>query len=164
MSTNTIDLDDPIARTSDPPTSDVGAEASKENRQTIAANILALAAKRGNQGITIFEAKELLPEFEVVSLSPVFAPLVRKGKLIRRLIGKKLKGKDCYETRINPKTNCPGNIHWHFKAAPFEHTTADVETVVRKQPKSETLAGAGERRLRERRQRDRRKAAWSKSH
>src|SRR6266478_6266993 len=170
MSSNTFELEGPVARRTDPHTSHESAEASKQTHKNVAEHILNLAAQRGRHGLTINEATDALSgQFKAVSVSPVFRPLVNKGKLVRRVIGKKANGRVKYETRTDPETNCPGIVHWHFKSVPFERTT-DVEavTAVRKQPQSETLAGAVkatrvERRQRERRQRDRRKAALSKS-
>lgn len=152
MSNNAIDLD-AIARSSDPHTSHESAEASKEKKAKIAEHVLTLAIQRGRHGITINEATYALPQFKPVSVSPVFKPLVNKEKLFRRVIGKTTKGRVKYETRIDPETKCRGIIHYHFLALP------DSE---RKRPLNTAAAGgmggppSGERRLRERRQGDRR--------
>lgn len=160
MSDHTIDLQ-PIARNMDPHTSHESAEASKETHNKIAECVLSLAIARGRHGLTINEATDALPQFKAVSVSPVFRPLFNQGKLGRRVIGKTAKDQDKYETRVDPRTNCPGIIHYHFQVVMDAEPTASAEVVLpaRKPPASiGRSTPATERRLRQRRQRDRRKS------
>lgn len=159
MSINTVDLH-PIGRRTDPHTSQESAEASEDTHKNVAEHVLSLAAERGRHGLTINEATDALSQFKAVSVSPVFKPLFNKGKLVRRVIGKTARGRDKYESRIDPETNCPGIIHYHFRVE--LESTPDIEAIfaVRK-PVGTTGAEkasslSAERRLRERRRGERR--------
>ncbi len=107
------------ARTTDPLTSHASAESSGKLRGKIAQAILDLAEQAGKNGITINEATAALPQFKAVSISPIFKPLVRSGKLVRRLIGrtemspKWPRGKEIFQTRLDPSSNRECVLHFH---------------------------------------------------
>jgi hypothetical protein len=159
MSINPIDFQ-PVARKTDPHTSHESAAASEETHKNIAEHVLRIAADRGGHGLTINEATEALPQFKPWSVSPVFKPLVRQGKLVRHVVGKTGKGKDRYETRIDPESSRPVIVHYYFRMVQDRKTE---ESFVRKPTlgtagaKDATLRSA-ERRLGERRRRNRRKS------
>jgi hypothetical protein len=94
-------------------------ENSGESRGNIAGAIESLALQAGANGITINEATTALPQFKAVSVSPVFKPLVKSGKLFRRIIGrtepseKWPNGKDILQTRFDPTTNRECVLHFH---------------------------------------------------
>ncbi len=156
MSGNPIDFL-PVARTTDPHTSHESAAASEETHKNIAEHVLRIAAERGGHGLTINEATEALPQFKPWSVSPVFKPLVRQGKLVRRVVGKTARGKDKYETRTDPESNRPVIIHYYFRMVHERKTEA--ATSVRKPARPEKASSPStERRQRERRQSDRRKS------
>jgi hypothetical protein len=111
MSTEPLPV--PVARATDPETSHLSAEASHELRTQIAERVLEIALSAGAGGITINEATAALPEFKPVSVSPIFSPLVRQGKLVRRVIGHSDKGKEIYEKRLDTQSNRQCLVHYH---------------------------------------------------
>src|SRR5437764_4578137 len=104
------DLDDSSARNTDPLTSQEALDNSAF-RVRICEDIIRIALKAGAKGITINECAEQLPEYKAWSISPMFAPLVRKGLLVRRVIGvaepckRWPHGKDIMDTREDRETH-----------------------------------------------------------
>jgi len=127
----------PGARSTDPITSHESAETSGELRGKIANAILDFALQAGSKGVTINEATAALPQFKAVSISPIFKPLVKAEKLVRKVIGRTdpserwPKGKEVYETRVDPSTNKKCIVHFHH-------------AVVAKKPTSTGPGGAGQ--------------------
>ena len=87
-------------------------------------DILRIALEAGSKGITINECAALLPKYKAWSVSPMFAPLVRKGLLVRRVIGiteprrRWPNGKEILETREDPVTHKQCIVNYHHSFAP----------------------------------------------
>ena len=133
MSNEFDDDDRGFARTTDPLSSHE-ALADEDLRAKIADKILQVALEAGAHGITINECAERLSEYKAWSLSPIFAPLIRKGLLIRPVLGRTApstrwpSGQEIYERRADPHTHKKCNIHYHHavykKPARPDHTPA----------------------------------------
>jgi len=119
MSHNVIEFPDHLgARSTDPVTSDQSAEQSGKVRGKIADAVEELAEQAGERGIIINEATAALPQFKPVSISPVFRPLVRTGKLFQVVLGytkpsPKRASKPIYATRFDSTTNRNCNLYFH---------------------------------------------------
>ena len=102
-------------------------DSAKESQQIAARlrqQILDLARKAQNRGLTINEAERLINNHKGHSISPRFAELVRRGLLIRILIGRTRPtkrsphGAPRYVTRFDPETRRNVNVHWVPEFAP----------------------------------------------
>lgn len=124
------DDDGGAARNTDPLTSHEALD-DTAFRARISEDVLRIALEAGAKGITINECAELLPNYKAWSISPMFAPLVRKGLLVRRVIGitepsrRWPNGKEILDRREDPEThkNCLVNYHHSFapKRPPEAH-------------------------------------------
>jgi hypothetical protein len=116
------DFDDSVARNTDPLTSHEALD-DTDFRVRISEDILRIALEAGAKGITINECAERLPDYKAWSISPMFAPLVRKGLLVRRVIGitepsrRWPNGKEVQETRVDPETHKPCTVNYHHSFA-----------------------------------------------
>jgi len=91
--------------------------------------IIALAREAGYEGITINEAERGIAEHKNHSVSPRFAELVRKGLLVRVIIGQSPKGRPIYQTRWDPYTQRDVCLHWLPEFAPSAKKAVRSEQV-----------------------------------
>jgi len=102
------------ARNTDPETSHAAAAAFSKKASKVDARIIEQARTAGARGITEAEVVDAMPEYKPGSITPRFARLVRKGRLVRRLlgVGKPTKhfpaGRPIYVTRVDPKNGTRG--------------------------------------------------------
>jgi hypothetical protein len=88
------------------------------------ARIIALAREAAYEGLTINEAERNITEHKNHSVSPRFAELVRKGVLVRVVIGwseptpRFPKGRPIYQTRWDEQTRREVYVHWLPEFAP----------------------------------------------
>ena len=80
--------------------------------------IITLAREAGHEGVTINEAERSIAEHKGHSVSPRFAELVRRGVLVRVMIGQSPKGRPIYQTRWDPYTQRDVYLHWLPEFAP----------------------------------------------
>jgi hypothetical protein len=113
-----FDVLDSVARTSDPHTSHEALSDDKKSKR-VADTITRLALEAGERGLTINEAAAIMPEHKPWSVSPKFKPLVRRGKLVRNVVGRTEptkrhpEGRAKFETRPDPETGCDCIVHYH---------------------------------------------------
>jgi hypothetical protein len=125
------ELDDSVARTSDPLSSHQ-ALGDAELCARISDHILRIAFEAGAKGITINECAAQMPEYKAWSVSPMFAPLVRKGRLARRVIGNTgptsrwPEGKEILETRVDAETHKHCTVNYHHAFAPKKPLEAHI--------------------------------------
>ena len=116
-------FDDGGARNTDPLTSHEALNDPKF-RARIKDDILRLALEAATKGITVNACAAQLPKYKAWSISPMFAPLVRKGLLVRRVIGiteprrRWPNGKEILETREDPVTHKQCIVNYHHSFAP----------------------------------------------
>jgi hypothetical protein len=112
------DYDDSGARTSDPLTSHEALN-DTELKVRIADTVTRLALEAGERGVTINETAAQMPAYKAWSISPIFAPLVRRGVLVRKVLGvappskRWPEGKEIPETRVDPETHHSCVVHYH---------------------------------------------------
>jgi hypothetical protein len=122
------------ARTSDLTTSGESLRESQHTAVRLREQILKLARKAGDRGLTINEAERLIDDHKGHSVSPRFAELVRLGLLVRILIGhgaatKRFpQGVPRYCRRFDEETRRKVNLHWAPEFAPpaIEAAAGDV--------------------------------------
>jgi hypothetical protein len=111
-------------RNSDPETSHESAAQVGELAARLRGRIIALARDAGEVGITINEAERLIADHKYNGVSPRFAELVRRGDLVRELIGhgKPTKrfpdGVPHYTARWDERTERNVIVHWSPEFAP----------------------------------------------
>jgi hypothetical protein len=121
--------DESAARTSDPLTSHE-ALGDEKLRTRIFDDVERVALEAGLAGITINECAEKLPNYKAWSIPPMFAPLVRRGVLVRRVIGvtepskRWPQGKEILETRVDPITHKRCTVNYHHSI--FKKPSASV--------------------------------------
>ena len=105
-------------------TSIESSDKSKRLAERLCHRILELARSAGEGGITINEAEKLIPDHKSSAVSPRFSELVRRGRLIRVLIGyspptKRFpRGVARYVGRYDEETRRGVTIHWLPEFAP----------------------------------------------
>lgn len=102
-------------------------ESAKESRHLaigLRQQILTLAGHAGFEGITINEAEGLIHDHKGHSISPRFAELIRRGKLVRipvtpgRPTTRFPHGSPRYITRYDERSRRNVNVHWIPEFAP----------------------------------------------
>ena len=106
------------ARNSDPATSHESAAQVDELAAQLRAQILDLARQAGTEGITSNEAERLIENHKANAISPRFAELVAKGKLVRVNLGTTKKGRAIYIKRFDPVTKCNTIVNFVPEFAP----------------------------------------------
>jgi hypothetical protein len=110
-------------RNSDPQSSDSPAQSSNLAAK-LRARIVALARAAGQDGISISETEQQIPEHKTQSVSPRFAELVNRRALVRVLIGhgkpttRFSGGVPLYVTRLDTETRRNVIVHWLPEFAP----------------------------------------------
>lgn len=126
------DYDDSAARKTDPLTSHEAPNDPKL-RARISDAILQVALEAGAAGVTINECAEKLSDYKAWSISPMFKPLVRRGLLVRRVLGvteptrRWPDGKEIFETRVDPITHKRCIVNYHHTVLKKPAATAPAQ-------------------------------------
>lgn len=128
------------------------ANKSEELASRLRGRIIALARKAGENGLTINEAEREIEDHKGHSVSPRFAELIKRGHLIRLLIGygpstKHFpRGSPRYFTRYDEVTRRNVTVHWAPESAPAPSGKcyAPDQSALREAKSDATSMGSGE--------------------
>lgn len=113
------------ARTSGLTTSGASVNESQQTAAHLRQQILESARRAQGQGLTINQAERLIENHKGHSVSPRFVELVRRGLLVRIVIGRALptmrfpQGAPRYWTRYDEETRRNVIVHWAPEFAPM---------------------------------------------
>ena len=126
------------ARTTDPQTSHDAAATFSKKVGSVNDRIVELARAAGKRGSTQSDIVAAMPEFKPGSITPRFARLLKKGRLVRVRVGtgKPTKhfptGRPLYMTRLDETTGHNVLVHWvpEFAPALNEDGSNNIPTLV----------------------------------